>query len=94
MSEYVVYNPTAVVSRTSQHLAARPDTLAGKRIGLLFNSKPNADVLLERVSERLGEAFGGTDFVLRSKPTAARPMAPEVLEAMTGCDAVVNAVGD
>ena len=94
MSEFVVFNPTAVITRQSQQLADRLDTLAGKKIGLLFNSKPNADVLLRRVQERISERFGDTEFVFRMKPGAAKGMAPEVVEAMSDCDAVVNAFGD
>lgn len=93
MTTYVVYNPTAARSDASRELAPRPESLDGTTIGLLFNSKPNADVLLERVRERLGAMHDAT-FVLRSKPTAARPMAREVIDAMRGCDAVVNAIGD
>ena len=36
-------------------LAPRPKDLRGKRIGILDNSKPNADALLGRVAELLVE---------------------------------------
>jgi len=89
-----VFAPTSSVTSGELKLAARLDSLAGKRIGLLFNSKPNADELLERVREQVASTYPDTEFVLRSKPTAAKPMVPEVFEALSACDAVVNAFGD
>lgn len=89
-----VFAPTSSVTSGELKLAARLDSLAGKRIGLLFNSKPNADELLQRVREHVASTFPDTEFVLRSKPTAAKPMVPEVFEALSACDAVVNAFGD
>ena len=89
-----VYAPVSSVQSGELTLAERLDTLAGKRIGLLFNSKPNADELLDRVREHIAATFPDTEFVLRSKPTAAKPMVPEVFADLTACDAVVNAFGD
>lgn len=89
-----VFAPTSTVTSGELKLAVRLDSLAGKRIGLLFNSKPNADELLGRVREHVMTAYPDTKFVLRSKPTAAKPMVPEVLAALSACDAVVNAFGD
>ena len=94
VSEYTVYKPTGQIPSASLALAGRPSSLDGKKVGLLFNSKPNADVLLRRVQERFEEAHPGSEFVFRSKPTAARPMADEVFEALSDCDVVVNAFGD
>ncbi len=37
-----------------------PAVLAGRRIGILDNRKPNADVLLTRLAERLAERTGAT----------------------------------
>lgn len=89
-----VHVPTSSVRSGALALAERGGDLAGKRIGLLFNAKPNADVLLARVRENLEDRFPDTEFVYRSKPTAARPMVPEVFADLSACDAVVNAFGD
>lgn len=93
-SDYVVHAPTGRVPSGSLALANRPDGLAGKRVGLLFNSKPNADVFLRRVQSRFTESYPGSEFVFRAKPTAARPMADDVFEALSECDAVITAFGD
>lgn len=89
-----VFAPTSSFRGGDLRLAERSSSLEGARIGLLFNAKPNADVLLERVRERLSESFPRAAFVYHSKPTAARPMADEVLQDLSECDAVVNAFGD
>ena len=75
-------------------LAARPDRLDGRTIGLLWNAKPNGDVLLRRVQEQLEVAHLGARFVFRSKRMGALPMPEEVLHSLRDCDVVVNACGD
>ncbi|MGH3756655.1 UGSC family (seleno)protein [Actinophytocola sp.] len=75
-------------------LASRPSTLDGKTVGLLFNSKVNADIYLERMQELLDAKYTGIKFVNRTKPTATRPTAPALLREVSTCDVVVNAFGD
>lgn len=45
-----VLSPLGVVPATVMPLAERRSSLDGLRIGVLDNSKPNADVLLQRGS--------------------------------------------
>lgn len=76
-------------------LAARPASLKGLRLGLLDNSKPNADVLLEAVLEELREELEPAAVIRRRKPGAGVPGPPSLLEELAAeCDAVVVAVGD
>jgi len=56
-------------------LAARPRDLRGKRIGILDNSKPNADALLGRVAELLVERCGAAGVHAWRKPGASKPAA-------------------
>ena len=51
-------SPTGTAAVTVKRLAARRASLAGCRIAVLDNSKPNADALLERVAELLVERAG------------------------------------
>jgi hypothetical protein len=77
------------------HLAARPPSLRGLRLGLLDNSKPNADLLLEAVLGELEEEFSPRAVVRRRKPGAGVPGPQSLLEELGGsCDAVIVAVGD
>ena len=53
-----VYNPTgAVMAERITDFAPRIDSFDGKRIGLLWNSKPNGDYYLNRVAELLSQRF-------------------------------------
>ena len=96
MPTYKVYRPTpdAWDTESGLQLASRPDSLEGKTVGLLFNAKVNADVYLRRIQELVADKYAGTNFVFRSKPTASKPAAPDVLKDMQSCDVVVNAFGD
>jgi hypothetical protein len=67
-----VLSPFGATPDTLKLLARRRPSLAGLRIGVLDNSKPNADVLLGRVAERLAERSGAS--VRRwQKPGASNP---------------------
>lgn len=95
MTSYVLYKPTVPMPAATNHgLAPRPPTLDGMRVGLLWNAKVNADIFLRRIQERIEERYTGTEFVFRWKPTASKPMEPEVLEALRKTDVVVTAFGD
>ncbi|HTS96064.1 MAG TPA: UGSC family (seleno)protein [Streptosporangiaceae bacterium] len=76
-------------------LAARRPDLAGARIGLLVNTKQNADLFLEEVGRLLVEEHGAASVLTRTKLAFAQP-APEdlVKELTTECDVVVTGIGD
>ncbi len=67
-----VLSPTGVAREEARRLAPRPATLRGARIGVLDNSKPNADVLLGRVAERLAVETGAASIARWRKPGSAR----------------------
>jgi hypothetical protein len=75
-------------------LAPRLPGLDGKVLGLLANGKVNAERLLDLVREGLETRYALRDVVTVTKASAARVAAPEVLEALGRCDAVVTAIGD
>jgi hypothetical protein len=56
--------------------------LAGTRIAVLDNGKPNARLLMERVAVRLAERSGATVSLVIPKGTAATPAEPEVFAAL------------
>lgn len=76
-------------------LAPRPADLTGLRVGLLGNTKRNADVFLEELAALLAQRHGTTTALSRTKPSIVHPAPPEVLDQLrTGCDVVVVGVGD
>ena len=76
-------------------LADRPSSLKGLRLGLLDNSKPNADQLLEAVLEELHDELEPVAVIRGRKPGAGVPGPEALLEELASqCDAVIVAVGD
>jgi hypothetical protein len=97
MPTFRVYRPTfdqPAQAEGAVALTDRPASLDGKRIGLLWNSKVNADIYLARLRELISERHHDVEFVWQAKPTASRPMEPEVFAALKDCDLVVTAFGD
>ncbi|MFY1637995.1 UGSC family (seleno)protein [Solwaraspora sp. WMMB335] len=76
-------------------LAARRKALPGSTVGLLANTKRNAEQLLDDVGALLEQLHGVARVVRRKKPNINEPMPPDMLaELVATCDAVVVGVGD
>ena len=57
-------------------LADRPETLSGLRLGLLANTKRNAEQFLDEVGRLLAEQHGVTAVVARKKPDITNTAGP------------------
>lgn len=91
----VLISPVNQAMVAESTLAPRLPSLAGKRVGLLDNSKNKADRLLDTVATILHEQYGFTDIVRRRKPSASKPADPQVVEELAKtCDLVIVGVGD
>jgi hypothetical protein len=88
-----LYDPTAEPRALNAQLAPRLASLAGKRAGILDNSKANAGTLMLAVTKILKDRYGVTDVVKREKPVAGPPK-PEVLDALSQCDFVLVGSAD
>ena len=87
-------NPVGTREVTNTPIAPRLDGLKGRKIGLLDNTKKNADILLKEVGEILLRDHGVAEVIYRRK-VGSSPAAPaEMLDEMATCDAVINAYGD
>ncbi len=88
-----VLTPVAPTPQAHRDLAPRVADLAGVRIGLLDNGKPNADLLLDHIQESLRERFGIAQVVRRRKSRVG--LVAEYLDELAAqCDVVVNGVAD
>lgn len=87
-------NPAARRKVVAQPLAPRLRSLEGKTIGLLDNTKHNADLLLEAVGELLVARHGVKALVYRRKTSSSPGAGPLIPEFAQTCDAVVSAYGD
>lgn len=73
-----IHTPAGEVGPEPVSLAASPGVLAGKRIGVLDNTKPNADILLNRIANRLAERTGAEVTLVETK-NAAMPAPDDVM---------------
>lgn len=88
-----VLSPFGATAGSLKPLARRRGSLRGLRVGILDNSKPNADVLLGRVAELLVERAGAGPVTVWQKPGASRPAA--MIDAVvTGSDVVLTGSAD
>jgi hypothetical protein len=91
----VVLDPTDESVAGQASLAPRPNSLEGKVIGLLDNSKLNSDRFLDMLVEELSERYKFAGMVRARKPSASRVVPEETLkELVDKCDVVITAVGD
>lgn len=77
-----IVDPAGIASSTSRSLAPRRASLSGVVIGLLDNSKPNAETLLAAVAGLLVERSGAGGVHVWRKPSSALAASVEVLEDM------------
>ena len=86
-------DPTGEREPTTRTRAPRPDSIAGKTVGLLDISKPRGDVFLDRLEE-LVAAQGATVLRFR-KPTFTKPAPLDLRhEIAAKCDLVIEALAD
>ena len=94
-----ILDPTIGAASGGDHgpaaLADRPETLSGLRLGLLANTKRNAEQFLDEVGRLLAEQHGVTALVARKKPDITNTAPEPILDDLrSGCDIVVVGVGD
>lgn len=92
-SKITVYDPTASEAADQHAIARRLETLDGKLIGLLDNTKDLVDVLLDEVKVLLAKDFPNARFqYFRKESVSGAP--PGLMEQVAQCNAVITAVGD
>ena len=90
-----VYDPRGVVETQPLATATRVRELGGLRLGLLDNTKWNANKLLRGVRDRLAaqHGFGAVNYYRKESFSLAA--APELIARIAAeCDVVVTAIGD
>ena len=75
-------DPTEGVSEAKIPLAPRPMDLAGTVVGLLDNTKEQADTILETVGEALRERYGVAKVIIRRKQYYSKPATREMMDGL------------
>ena len=95
MAGFEVLDPTVEARQQPLTYVPRPDSLKGKRIGLVENTKFNSDQLLVRIGEILKSEYGAADYTMWRKHNSSVPAHQEILDdARRGVDCVVAGIGD
>ena len=90
-----VLDPTVEVLTQPIKFVARPGSLAGKRVGLVENTKFNSDRLLQKIGDILVAEHGAADARLWRKHNASVPAHDEIVQEIKAtCDVMVAGIGD
>ncbi|MCD9624682.1 UGSC family (seleno)protein [Rhabdothermincola salaria] len=97
----LVYLPDSEPGPESVALAPSPPTLAGLRVAVLDNGKPNADVVMTAAAEALARRTGATVSVITKKgprgesANAAVPCDPDIFATVVAeADLVITGAAD
>ena len=93
----IILSPEGKSQTSAARVASVPrfTELRGKVVGLLDNSKPNADKLAERFAELLKEKYGVAKVISRRKLTAQQGAPREYLDELAAqADFVLSGLGD
>jgi hypothetical protein len=90
-----VYDPRGVVGAEQKAIAARVTSLEGLRLGILDNTKWNANKLLRLLRDRLQAAHPLAEVRYYRKESFSKFAAPELIETIRReNDIVLTAIGD
>ncbi len=89
-----ILDPTIATEREHIDYVPRPKSLQGLRIGLIENTKKNAEAVLQKVAEKLEAAHGMKVDVLVHKAQRAPLKDSQIAELQGKTDFVIAGVGD
>ena len=88
-------NPTGVTKKAVRPVSARPVDLKGKAIGVLWNTKPNADILMTEMANLVAARYAGARVMLRKKEYVSQSAGKALFEELAReCDVVITGSGD
>ena len=95
MGKIFLVAPDAPMEEVAQLKPERSLGAGGIRLGVLDNSKANADHLLNLIVEGVKKEFAVDTVVVRRKPTSSRPATDQMLDELAKeADLVVSAMAD
>ena len=75
-------DPTAGGSTARIALAPRPIDLAGKVVGMIDNTKEQADVILDAVADTLKSRYGVARVIIRRKEHYSKPAPTAMIDQL------------
>lgn len=91
----MIYDPRGTIDAPELHLAKRPKSLTGLRVGVLDNTKWNGWKLEERIAALLAPQLSLGQISRYKKESFSRDAAPELLEQIAReNDIVLTGIGD
>lgn len=75
-------DPTAGGSKAKIALAPRPIDLAGKVVGMIDNTKEQADVILDAVADALKSRYGVAKVIIRRKEHYSKPAPAAMIDQL------------
>ena len=92
----ILVDPTVSgMNATALHLSPRPSDLRGKRLGLLDNTKANAEIILRKIADVLDTKYEFSEIYYAKKHSSNLPPKPEVLSDLHRyADIVIAGIGD
>ena len=95
MGKIFLVAPDAPMEAVAQLKPQRSLGAGGIRLGVLDNSKGNADHLLNMIVEGVKKEFKVDTVVMRRKPTSSRPATDQMLDELAKeTDIVISAMAD
>lgn len=90
-----IYDPSAPRARAADAPQKRLDSLAGKVVGFIDNTKPNFNHLVDDLAEILIAQHGVRSVLKRGKRVQSIPAPEAVIDELTQvCDLVITGSGD
>ena len=95
MAKIFIVVPEAPIEETTKLESGRRLGSGGIRLGVLDNSKANADHLLNLIVEGVKKEFEVESVVYKRKPASSRPATDQILDELAQeADLVVSAMAD
>jgi hypothetical protein len=95
MGKIFLVVPDAPIEEVAQLKTSRTLSSRGIRLGVLDNSKANADYLLNLIVEGVKKEYKVDSVVVRRKPASSRPATEQMLDELAKeADLVISAMAD
>ena len=83
-TKLIVLDPSAAPREMTQPMAPVLDGMGGQSVGFLWNSKPNGDLVFERLEKLLKEKYEISNVVYKRNLTASIPANDGIIDELAG----------